>query len=571
TQASPTISTLASAGGPVGTAVNDVATVSGGASPTGTVTFQLFSDAACTVQVFTSTNPVVAGTATSGNFTPAGPGTYHWVATYSGDANNTTAGPTACLDPAEDVTITQASPTISTQASAGGPVGTAVNDVATVSGGLNPTGTVTFQLFSDAACTNQVFTSTNPVVAGTATSSNFTPTSVGVYRWVATYSGDANHTPAGPTACLDPAEDVEITQATPTISTQASAGGPVGTSVNDVATISGGASPTGTVTFALFSDAACTVPVFSSTNPVVAGTATSGSFTPAGPGTYRWVATYSGDANNAAAGPTACLDPDEDVTITQAQPTIVTQAASSSSVTATSPASITDTATLAGGVNPTGTVTFALFGPDNATCAGTPVFTSTKPVTGNGTYVSDPFTTAALGAYRWVVTYSGDANNLGATSPCNAPNETSEVTVVCSAVPTAGTLPGNTIVVAQPGVITTGTPGNDVIYGTAGDDRIDGAGGNDVIFGGGGRDQLTGGEGDDTVCGGEGNDQLVGSAGNDLLSGDAGNDDLAGVAGNDRLIGGPGVNRLSGGDGVDACSPGPDPASQAASCETAVV
>ncbi|MCA1684290.1 MAG: hypothetical protein LC708_04090, partial [Actinobacteria bacterium] len=95
------------------------------------------------------------GTYTSSNYTSLQPGTYRWTASYSGDANNAAAGPTACLDPAEDVTITQASPTISTQASAGGPVGTSVNDVATVSGGASPTGTVTFALFSDAACTTQ--------------------------------------------------------------------------------------------------------------------------------------------------------------------------------------------------------------------------------------------------------------------------------------------------------------------------------------------------------------------------------------------------------------------------------
>ena len=38
---------------------------------------------------------------------------------------------------------------------------------------------------------------------------------------------------------------------------------------------------------------------------------------------------------------------------------------------------ISDTATLAGGANPTGDITFTLFGPDNATCTGDPIFTST--------------------------------------------------------------------------------------------------------------------------------------------------------------------------------------------------
>ncbi|MCA1684012.1 MAG: hypothetical protein LC708_02650, partial [Actinobacteria bacterium] len=407
TLASPTLTTQASPGGPVGTQVNDVATLAGGANPTGSITFNLYGPGnnTCTGSPAHTSNVVVSGNGnyTSSNFTPASVGTYRWVATYSGDANNAPAGPTACLDPAEDVIITQATPTISTLASAGGPVGTSVNDVATVSGGASPTGTVTFQLFSDAACTVQVFSSTNPVVTGTATSGNFTPTSVGTYRWVATYSGDANHAPAGPTACLDPAEDVEITQATPTISTLASAGGPVGTSINDVATVTGGASPTGTVTFSLFSDAACTVQVFTSTNPVVAGTATSGNFVPAAPGTYRWVATYSGDANHAAAGPTACLDPAEDVIITQATPTISTQASAGGPVGT----SVNDVATVTGGASPTGTVTFSLF--SDAACTAQ-VFTSTNPLVA-GTATSSSFTPTSVGTYHWVATYSGDANN----------------------------------------------------------------------------------------------------------------------------------------------------------------
>jgi Bacterial Ig-like domain (group 3) len=91
---------------------------------------------------------------------------------------------------------------------------------------------------------------------------------------------------------------------------------------------------------------------------------------------------------------------------------------------------VTDTATLSGGNNPTGTITFTLFGADDPTCAGTPVFTSTVPVNGNGDYDSRPFTPTAPGTYQWVAVYSGDANNLPATSPCGAANEQSVVTVL---------------------------------------------------------------------------------------------------------------------------------------------
>ena len=215
TTASPTISTVASAGGVLGTAVNDVATLTGGSSPTGTVTFRLYSDAACTMQVFTSTNPVVGGTtATSGSFAPSALGTYYWTAVYSGDANNDGAT-SPCGAPNESVTITRATPGISTQASPGNLVGAPVRDVATLAGGLDPTGTVTFRLYGDAACATQVFTSTNPVVAGTtATSDWFTPTSPGTYRWTAIYSGDVNNN-AATSPCNAPNESVTMASFTP--------------------------------------------------------------------------------------------------------------------------------------------------------------------------------------------------------------------------------------------------------------------------------------------------------------------------------------------------------------------
>ncbi|HVL06270.1 MAG TPA: beta-propeller fold lactonase family protein [Acidimicrobiales bacterium] len=209
-KARPAIATVASAGGVLGTAVNDVATLTGGSSPTGTVTFRLYSDAACTMQVFTSTNPVIGGTtATSGSFAPSAPGTYYWTAVYSGDGGND-AATSPCGSPNESVTITKASPHISTQASPGNLVGAPVRDVATLAGGVNPTGTVTFRLYSDSTCTAQVFTSTNPLTAGaTAASDWFTPTSPGTYRWTAVYSGDANND-AATSPCNAPNESVTM-------------------------------------------------------------------------------------------------------------------------------------------------------------------------------------------------------------------------------------------------------------------------------------------------------------------------------------------------------------------------
>lgn len=116
----------------------------------------------------------------------------------------------------------------------------------------------------------------------------------------------------------------------------------------------------------------------------------------------------------------------------------------------------------------------------------------------------------------------------------------------CDAPPATGTpVGGKNVIVAQPGTITVGTEGPDVIYGTAGPDRIAGLGGDDLVFGLGGADQIFGGEGADILCGGADNDDLSGGAGDDELSGDFG------------------ANRLAGGDGTDICTP----LTAAAGCE----
>jgi hypothetical protein len=80
---------------------------------------------------------------------------------------------------------------------------------------------------------------------------------------------------------------------------------------------------------------------------------------------------------------------------------------------------VSATATLAGGTAPTGSITFDLFPPSDTNCTGTPVFTSTVPVNGNGTYQSGTFQPTQPGTYRWTSRYSGDANNDPAgRTPC---------------------------------------------------------------------------------------------------------------------------------------------------------
>lgn len=201
----------------------------------------------------------------------------------------------------------------------------------------------------------------------------------------------------------------------------------VGESFHDVATLSGGNNPTGTITFNLYGpdNALCLgVPVFTDTATVTGnGSYSSDPFTPTAVGTYRWIASYSGDsANNPVSG--ACNDAGETTVVQPAQPALVT---TSNPANVTIGASFSDTATLSGGYAPTGTITFNLYGPNDADCSGAVVFTDTATVSGNGDYTSDPFTATVVGKYRWIASYSGDANNDPVSGSCNDANEDTTV------------------------------------------------------------------------------------------------------------------------------------------------
>ena len=77
-------------------------------------------------------------------------------------------------------------------------------------------------------------------------------------------------------------------------------------------------------------------------------------------------------------------------------------------------APISETATLSGGSFPTGTMRFTLYGPGDPTCAAGPIFTTTSPVNGDGSYTSAPYIAPAAGSYHFRASYSGDAYNAPA-------------------------------------------------------------------------------------------------------------------------------------------------------------
>jgi hypothetical protein len=130
--ASPTIVTTAT-NAQVGSPITDTSTLTGttpdvtpvvpqlpravAANAGGTVIFTLYgpTDTTCTTPIFTSSALPVNGDGTYGpvTFTPTqGPGTYRWIATYSGDPSNNGATE-VCGAPGEESTVTTAAVTSS--------------------------------------------------------------------------------------------------------------------------------------------------------------------------------------------------------------------------------------------------------------------------------------------------------------------------------------------------------------------------------------------------------------------------------------------------------------------------
>jgi len=450
---SPTITTLANpTSTTVGTAtvVGDTAVFGNTTSvaPTGSVSFTLYSNASCT----TSTGITGSGTITtaggvssatfSKSWTAPAAGVYNWIASYSGDSNNN-GFTTFCGDANEELSVSPASPTITTQAAPTSvTVGTAttVGDTATFhdTTSVAPTGSVTFALFSDGACTTPTSVGgSSPIsTAGgvsTATfSSSWTAPGTGTYHWTASYAGDSNNNGFS-TGCGDAGEQLTVNAGSPTITTQAAPTtityGAAST-VGDTATFHSTTSvaPTGNVTFTLYSDATCETSTGVTGNGAISTTggvssaSFSKSWTPPAAGTYSWLARYAGDANNDGFT-TGCSDSNEQLTVSKTAAAITT---TPNVTSGTVGIAIHDVANVtAASTTPTGTVTFALYAPDDTTCATNLLASNSsfKVALANGSATSPDFTTTDIGIYQWVASYSGDANHLASAGTCGDATE----------------------------------------------------------------------------------------------------------------------------------------------------
>jgi uncharacterized repeat protein (TIGR01451 family) len=198
-------------------ALSDTATLSGGTSDaTGTITFTLYDNDTCTHAVGTASATVNGADGDQYVSSPAivvsATGTYHWIASYvSGDTSKNANTISTCGAPNENPVVNPRPTTLTTNA--GGPFvlgadGTvALSDTATLSGGTSGAGgTITFMLFSDSACSNQVGTDVTAAVNGADgknyTSPPITVNAAGTYYWVASYGSDSKNA-ASSSTCGD--------------------------------------------------------------------------------------------------------------------------------------------------------------------------------------------------------------------------------------------------------------------------------------------------------------------------------------------------------------------------------
>jgi hypothetical protein len=255
-------------------------------------------------------------------------GSYCWRADF--DASTTGVPDSSDGAVTECFTVNPVQPTLSTSAGPDVILGNPVTDSATLSGTanqpgtpvINPTtaggpagGTITFSLYgpSTTGCGSLVGTvtpATNVSGDNTYGPVSLTPTAIGTYHWVATYSGDSPNT-LGVThnsACTDSAEDV-VVGAAPSSLTSAQSFIP-----NDRVTVSAsqGGAPTGSVLFELFENATCTgTPVYTQTVAVTAASATVGTTNTTVSTTspnVSWQVTYTSSNAAQRSIPATCLE-----------------------------------------------------------------------------------------------------------------------------------------------------------------------------------------------------------------------------------------------------------------------
>jgi hypothetical protein len=415
-KASPSLSGVATSA-TVGSPITDSATLSGGVGAGGQLVFRAYGpgDSNCSDPASYEATAAVNG---NGVYSPAGfapaIGVYRWTVEYSGDANNK---PTdlACGAANQTSTVSKASPALAGTASSG-PVGSAITDSVTLSGGVAATGQLVFRAYGpgDPLCAAAPAYEASVPVNGNGLYSppGFAP-SAGEYRWTVGYGGDTNNEPFS-LPCGSANQTSTVSKVAPSLSGLASSAA-VGLTITDTVTLSGGFAAGGQLVFRAYGpgDQTCaTPPKYEALVPVNGN----GSYSPPGfapaPGLYRWTVHYTGDGNNEPAN-LPCNSANQASAMGTLDVTL-TASASGGAIGD----SVSASASLREGAIPGGQLTFTAYSPGDASCTGAAAFSSTAVVAGNGQYRSPAFVPASVGTYRWVISYSGDPNHAPTTLPC---------------------------------------------------------------------------------------------------------------------------------------------------------
>src|SRR5439155_4790392 len=219
-----------------------------------------------------------------------------------------------------------------------------------------------------------------------------------------------------------------------------------GASAHDTATIGGqvsGFPASGTVTYSLFTNGACSGTATSTQNVTVnanGSVPTSSSTGALAGGSYAFRASYGGDSNYTTS--TGACEPFTVATSATTVSTSVIDEATSAAWSGTEQTGATahDTATIGGQVSgfpAGGTVIYSFF--NNGACTGTAASTQTVTLNANGT-VPNSSSTGALagGSYAFRAAYSGD-NSYGASTSACEPFSVKTTTTVSTTVIDNGT------------------------------------------------------------------------------------------------------------------------------------
>ena len=419
----------------------DTATVtpSDGFTPTGTITYTVFTDSICTGTGSPAGTVTLNEDGTVPNSAIQGPlvvGSYAFRAVYSGDANY--AGSISACEPfTVNQGTSQTATTVfdaTTNAAWAGTETTGAHayDTATVtaSAGFTATGTITYTVFPNSACTGAGSPAGGGALAAGLPPNSTTqgPLAAGSYSFEAVYSGDTNY--AGSTSTCEPFTVNQGTSDTATTvfdaTTNAAWAGTetTGAHVYDTATVtpSAGFTPTGTVTYTFFTNGGCTgtgSPAGTLTLNADGAVPNSDTQGPLAAGSYSFAAVYSGDTNYAPS--TSTCEPFKVATGTSDTDTTVFDAATNGpwngNEATNAMAYDTATVTTSDGVTATGTVTYTFF--TNGGCTGTGSPAGTVTLNADGTVPnSDTQGPLAAGSYSFQAVYSGDTNYGGSVSTC---------------------------------------------------------------------------------------------------------------------------------------------------------